>query len=63
MNDLNTPFHARQPHCHETVAEPSNPAASGMVLYPMDIVWLIFVFWAVLCALIIHFNLNEDGIQ
>lgn len=63
MNEINQPFHARHMTYSETVATQSNPAASGMVLYPMDIVFLLFVFWAVVAALIIHFNLSEDGIQ
>lgn len=60
MNEINQPFHARHFTYTETVATQSNPAASGMVLYPMDIVFLLFVFWAVVIRLIIYFNIQQE---
>ena len=60
MNEINQPFHARHMTYTETVTTQSNPAASGMVLYPMDIVFLLFVFWAVVIRLIIYFNMQQE---
>lgn len=61
MKFLDTPFYARENITHITVHHNHrNTPESGINLSPMDCVWVIFILWAFIIAILIRTSSQEN---